>query len=82
MSTAAVERAVVEMLKTVPNATGVNNHEGSRGTADARLMAELMRLLAQRHLFFIDSRTTAATVAYNSASAWTRTTPMSGSART
>ena len=55
------------MLLTVPNATGVNNHEGSRGTADPALMAELMPLLARRHLFFIDSRTTAATVAYDAA---------------
>jgi hypothetical protein len=67
MRPAEVEQAVAEMLKTVPNATGVNNHEGSRGTADAALMAELMPLLARRHLFFIDSRTTAATVAYEAA---------------
>ena len=67
MGPSEVERTVSEMLLTVPNATGVNNHEGSRGTADPALMAELMPLLARRRLFFIDSRTTAATVAYNAA---------------
>lgn len=55
------------MLASVPHAMGVNNHEGSRATADQRLMAELMPLLRERGLFFIDSRTSAATVAYESA---------------
>jgi len=55
------------MLATVPHAIGANNHEGSRATADARLMTELMPLLRARGLFFIDSRTTAATVAYDEA---------------
>ena len=53
------------MLETVPHAAGVNNHQGSRATADAALMAELMPALRQRGLFFIDSRTTAATVAHD-----------------
>jgi uncharacterized protein len=56
-----------EMLQTVPFAAGVNNHQGSRATSDAKLMDELMPLLRQRKLFFIDSRTTAATVAYETA---------------
>jgi hypothetical protein len=62
-----VERDLDGMLETVPHAAGVNNHQGSRATADARLMAELMPALRQRGLFFIDSRTTAATVAYDAA---------------
>ena len=37
-----VDRTLAEMLLSVPNATGVNHHEGSRGTADPTLMAELM----------------------------------------
>jgi hypothetical protein len=41
----------------------VNNHEGSRGTSDTKLMGELMPLLRERKLFFVDSRTTTATVA-------------------
>ena len=62
-----VERDLDGMLDTVPHAAGVNNHQGSRATADVRLMAELMPALRQRGLFFIDSRTTAATVAYDAA---------------
>ncbi len=63
MPSADVEKTFADMLETVPYAVGVNNHEGSLGTADQKLMDELMPLLRQRNLFFIDSRTTAATVA-------------------
>jgi uncharacterized protein len=54
-------------LASVPYVRGVNNHMGSRATADPRLMAEVMSTLANRHLYFIDSRTTVATVAYDAA---------------
>jgi polysaccharide deacetylase 2 family uncharacterized protein YibQ len=62
-----VESILAGMLGTVPHATGVNNHQGSRATADPALMDALMPALRRRGLFFIDSRTTAATVAYDSA---------------
>jgi polysaccharide deacetylase 2 family uncharacterized protein YibQ len=52
---------------SVPNAAGVNNHQGSQSTTDSTLMDELMPVLRDRHLFYIDSRTTAVTVAYDSA---------------
>ena len=67
MEAAAVEKTFAAMLDTVPYAAGVNNHEGSLGTADQKLMDELMPLLHERNLFFIDSRTTAATVAESAA---------------
>jgi polysaccharide deacetylase 2 family uncharacterized protein YibQ len=41
---------------------GINNHMGSRFTADAPGMAELFAELHRRGLLFLDSRTTAATV--------------------
>jgi polysaccharide deacetylase 2 family uncharacterized protein YibQ len=56
-----------QFLLAVPGAVGVNNHQGSQSTADARLMAELMPALRDHHLFYIDSRTTAATVAFDAA---------------
>ena len=55
------------MMQTVPNASGVNNHQGSEATADAALMQELMPVLHKWNLFYVDSRTTAATVAYDTA---------------
>lgn len=67
MRAGQVASTVNGMLETVPHATGVNNHQGSRATADRALMQELMPLLYARGLFFIDSRTTAATVAYEAA---------------
>jgi polysaccharide deacetylase 2 family uncharacterized protein YibQ len=69
MAPNAVEKTFAAMLETVPFAVGVNNHEGSLGTADQQLMDELMPLLHARNLFFIDSRTTVATVAETSARA-------------
>ena len=69
MDAHAVGEAFSSMLDTVPYASGVNNHEGSLGTSDQRLMDELMPLLHQHELFFIDSRTTAATVAETAAHA-------------
>jgi polysaccharide deacetylase 2 family uncharacterized protein YibQ len=65
MSSQQVESVLAGMLETVPHATGVNNHEGSRATADSTLMEELMPALRERRLFFVDSRTTTGTVAYD-----------------
>ncbi len=50
-------------LLRVPYAAGINNHMGSRMTAQREQMAWLMGELQRRHLFFVDSRTSAATVA-------------------
>lgn len=67
MSSGEVSSEVNSMLAGVPYAAGVNNHQGSLATSDAHLMAELMPQLRNRRLFFIDSRTTTATVAYDTA---------------
>jgi polysaccharide deacetylase 2 family uncharacterized protein YibQ len=67
MSEGEVSRLVNEFLHAVPDVAGVNNHQGSQSTADAALMAALMPVLRERNLFYIDSRTTAATVAYDTA---------------
>lgn len=67
MGASEVDRLLGQMLEAVPHAAGINNHEGSRATTDPALMADVMAVLRQRNLFFIDSRTTAATVAYDAA---------------
>jgi hypothetical protein len=67
MNTKQVDSALAGMLETVPHTVGVNNHQGSRATADPALMAELMPELRRRGLFFVDSRTLASTIAYNTA---------------
>ena len=62
-----VARNVEDMLETVPHAVGVNNHQGSLGTSDAPLMDEVMPALRERDLFFVDSRTSAHSVAFDAA---------------
>jgi polysaccharide deacetylase 2 family uncharacterized protein YibQ len=58
----AIEHTVIQDLASVPGAVGVNNHMGSAATADPRVMRAVVRVLAQKGLFFLDSRTTEATV--------------------
>ncbi len=63
MAPAQVTGIITSDLASVPFVAGVNNHMGSRATGDALLMASVMRALAARHLFFIDSLTTPRSVA-------------------
>lgn len=67
MSPSDVATLIDQLLRTVPDAAGVNNHQGSQSTADLQLMDELMPVLRRRNLFYVDSRTTAATIAYDTA---------------
>jgi uncharacterized protein len=62
-----VDSLVTKMLEAVPEADGVNNHQGSQATSNGALMDELMPVLRDAGVFYIDSRTTAATVAYDTA---------------
>ena len=50
-------------FKAVPYTAGINNHMGSRMTAQRDAMAWLMGELQRRNKFFVDSRTSAQTVA-------------------
>lgn len=53
--------------RRVPFAAGMNNHMGSRFTAERDLMRVLLGPVKESGLFFIDSRTTAKTVAADEA---------------
>jgi uncharacterized protein len=65
-----VAAQVQDDLAQVPLAQGVNNHEGSKASADPRVMRDVMQVLAQHgDLFFIDSRTNAASVGAQAATA-------------
>lgn len=61
-SAAEVARRLDLALSRVPGAVGVNNHQGSRATADRATVSALLSAVGERGLFFLDSRTTAATV--------------------
>lgn len=69
MSERQLERSTLDALEAVPGAVGVNNHMGSGLSADRRAMRAVLGVLAERGLFFLDSRTTAETVAYREATA-------------
>jgi uncharacterized protein len=62
-----VEAIVNKMLESVPEADGVNNHQGSQATSNGALMDELMPVLRDAGVFYVDSRTSAGTVAYDTA---------------
>jgi len=63
MSDDAIQKAVAADLATVPTAVGANNHMGSRGTSDPRVMQAVIEVMKARHLFFVDSLTSPHSVA-------------------
>ncbi|MBV8489886.1 MAG: divergent polysaccharide deacetylase family protein [Candidatus Eremiobacteraeota bacterium] len=59
-----IEAQVESDLAQVPLAAGVNNHEGSKGSADRRVMQDVISVIAKHGgLFFIDSKTSPDSVA-------------------
>ena len=65
MTPEQIEATVLEALDGVPGAIGLNNHMGSRVTADPRMMRPILEVVRRRGLYFLDSRTTDETVAYD-----------------
>ena len=69
MSTDELRTTVHSALNNIPHAVGVNNHMGSKATADLKTMTWIMQELSIRNMAFIDSRTTIRTVAEEAARA-------------
>jgi polysaccharide deacetylase 2 family uncharacterized protein YibQ len=67
MTGPAIVAAFEASYDRVPFAAGTNNHMGSRFTAERELMRTILRPIKERGLFFVDSRTTAKTVALEEA---------------
>lgn len=63
MSAEDIDAIVERHLRRHPSFIGVNNHMGSKATADRKTMQALMQALKRRDLFFVDSHTTARTQA-------------------
>jgi polysaccharide deacetylase 2 family uncharacterized protein YibQ len=57
MESDEIARRLAWHLSRVPGIVGINNHEGSRFTADAAALEPVVAVLKARHLFFFDSRT-------------------------
>jgi hypothetical protein len=69
MTREEIEKSVAGFLDQIPGARGVNNHTGSKATEDPAVMISVLEVIKSRGLYFIDSRTTSRTVAYDAARA-------------
>jgi polysaccharide deacetylase 2 family uncharacterized protein YibQ len=67
MNDAEIGSTVRRYVESLPGVDGVNNHQGSLATTDARVMGAVMGALKDRNLFFLDSLTSPKSVAYNAA---------------
>ncbi len=59
-----VRANLARAFANLPNAVGMNNHEGSLATEDRVLMAAVMTVVKERGLVFLDSGTTVDSVAW------------------
>jgi polysaccharide deacetylase 2 family uncharacterized protein YibQ len=64
MSSEQLRQSTLAAIAAVPGAVGVNNHMGSGLSADPASMATILGVLAARGLYFLDSRTSAQSVAF------------------
>lgn len=54
-------------INSLPGVSGVNNHQGSKATADSATMTTVLQELRNQDLFFVDSRTSSKSVARDKA---------------
>ncbi|UVI27933.1 divergent polysaccharide deacetylase family protein [Paenibacillus spongiae] len=62
MSDEEIRKRVQDAIRDVPHAIGMNNHMGSKVTADERVMRIVLSVVKENNMFFLDSRTTFKTV--------------------
>lgn len=67
MSNSEIEYTVNKYLNSLSGVIGVNNHQGSRATADERVMRSTLGVIKSKNLFFMDSFTNTASIAYKTA---------------
>ncbi len=64
-----IRSRVLAALAKVPGAIGLNNHQGSKAMADPRVLRDVLLVVKEKGLFFLDSRTTPATLGESTARA-------------
>ena len=62
MTSEEIEWRINEVLKEIPEAVGMNNHQGSKATTDGKIMSVVASVLKGRDKYFLDSRTAPNTV--------------------
>ena len=67
MDAEQIRTLTLKALEQIPGAKGINNHTGSRFTVHGKSLALFMAVAAEKGLYFVDSRTTAKSVAYAAA---------------
>ena len=67
MIDAQIASTTQDDIAQVPGAGGINNHEGSKASADSRVMKDVIAVVKDHDLFFIDSRTNTQSVAAQTA---------------
>ncbi len=65
MSPMEIQELVEASILRVPYIRGVNNHMGSKITQEESVMRPILETLRRHNLFFLDSRTTAASIAFD-----------------
>jgi polysaccharide deacetylase 2 family uncharacterized protein YibQ len=58
LSSEEIHKRIVAAIEDVPYAIGINNHMGSKATADERVMTILIDICKEKNLILLDSRTT------------------------
>lgn len=69
MSPDEIIKRLEENLEEIPYVHGINTHMGSKITSDENLMNIILTYIREKDLFFIDSRTTPRSVAFDMAKA-------------
>jgi polysaccharide deacetylase 2 family uncharacterized protein YibQ len=64
MNEASIREAITKGFQSVPFCDGMNNHMGSKITANRTLMRTILSEVKERDMFYIDSKTSARSVAY------------------
>lgn len=67
MDQSEVEKTLLRHINALPLCAGVNNHMGSLATTDHDIMGWVMGVLKKKGKFFLDSRTSNVSIAYQAA---------------
>ncbi|GAB6100101.1 hypothetical protein JCM16358_19800 [Halanaerocella petrolearia] len=69
MTKEEIRTTLQDNLNSLPQVMGINNHMGSKGTSNKRVMKEIVKVLKDREIFYVDSSTSADSVAFEVARA-------------